>query len=156
MLLVGTVSIGLALMSCVAHRHVKFEVGALPSAWRPISSQRAERIFHNAGGGSIYANSSCNVSDSDAPLDVLTNHLLFEFQGVKEHGRIPFVLAGRAALRTTLEARLDGVDVALDVIVLKIDGCSVDLQLVAAPGTLPSRRADFDAFVRGFVFHGGS
>ena len=147
---------GLTLSSCVVHRQVKFEVGTLPSAWRSIRHHDAELIFHNAAGGSIYANSSCNVSDSDAPLDVLTNHLLFEFQAVKEHARIPFVLAGRAALRTTLDAKLDGVDVALDVIVLKIDGCSVDLQLVAAPGTLPARRADFDAFVSGFVFQGGS
>ena len=150
------VPMGLTLMSCVAHRHVKFEVGSLPSAWRPVVSHPAERIFHNAGGGSISANSSCNVSDADAPLDVLTNHLLFEFQDVRERARIPIMLAGRAALRTTLEAKLDGVDIALDVIVLKIDGCSVDLQLVAAPGTLPARRADFAAFVGGFLFQGGS
>ena len=43
---------------------------------------------------------------------------------------------------------------ALDVIVLKKSGCSVDLQLVAAPGMIEARRPDFEAFVRGFVARG--
>lgn len=153
--LILLLSAGLTLISCVEHRQVKFELGVLPSAWRAVRSGRVERIFHNVAGGSIYANSSCNLSDSDAPLDVLTNHLLFELKDVEELARIPLVLAGRAALRTTLDAKLDGVEIALDLIVLKIDGCSVDLQLVAAPGTISARRADFEKFVYGFVFQSG-
>ena len=145
----------LTLSSCVAHHHVDFGTGVLPSSWRPVQNTASRRVFHDVAGGSISTSSSCNVSDSDGPLDVLTNHLLFELESVHEHARVPYVLAGRAALRTTLDAKLDGVEVGLDLVVLKIDGCSVDLQLVAARGTLPARRADFDTFVAGFSFRKG-
>lgn len=140
----------LTLSSCATLRTAAFDLGELPPAWRAVTRPGARFVAHHAAGGTIVANSACNVSDSDAPLDVLTNHLLFELQDVREHGRTALTLSGRGALRTTLEAKLDGVPIALDLVVLKTDGCSVDLQLVAAPATIEARRADFDAFVGHF------
>ena len=93
---------------------------------------------------------SCGDAD-DVPLDVLTNHLLLGIEGRHERAREPLVLDGRAALRTQLDAQLDGVSVALDLVVLKKDGCTVDLYLVAPRAAFDERRADFDRFVRGSV-----
>jgi hypothetical protein len=140
-----------ALVACAAPRRVSYELPTLPNAWRPVKGEDAHHLFHHDQGGAIVANSSCRVSDSDAPLDVLTNHLLFELQDVKERGRVRMVLAGRAALRTSLDATLDGVPIALELVVLKKDGCTVDLHLVTSPEQREARRADFDRFLERFT-----
>ena len=57
---------------------------------------------------------------------------------------------GREALRTEVTAELDGVPIALDLVVLKKDGCLYDLQLAAAPATLSQRQPDFTNFVSAF------
>jgi len=144
----------LTLGACAAARTVSYRTGALPSTWRSLHLEGAQQTFHHEAGGSIFSNSSCNVSDADAPLDVLTNHLLFELEDVKEQSRERMVLDGRAALLTRLTAKLDGVPIALDLVVLKKDGCSVDLHLVASPAVIEARRPDFERYVHGFSLSG--
>jgi hypothetical protein len=147
MILLATCTLG----ACAAPRTVSYDLPTLPNAWRPVKGEHAHHLFHHEKGGAIIANSSCRVSDSDAPLDVLTNHLLFELQDVKERGRRRLVLAGRAALRTSVDATLDGVPIALELVVLKKDGCTVDLHLVTSPEQRDARRADFDRFLERFT-----
>lgn len=118
---------------------------SLGDGWQPVRSGG----FHHADGGTIATNKVCGEAD-DVPLDVLTNHLLFGVEHKQEHARTPFMLAGRAALRTRLDATLDGVAVALDLVVLKKDGCTFDLMLIARPDALARRQPDFDRFVAGF------
>ena len=117
----------------------------LGDEWRPVRAGG----FRHADGGTIAANKVCGDAD-DVPLDVLTNHLLFGVEHKREHARTPLTLAGRAALRTRLDATLDGVAVALDLVVLKKDGCTYDLMLIARPDALARRQPDFDRFVAGF------
>jgi hypothetical protein len=144
----------LALVACAARRTVAYRLNSLPSGWTRVHLKDAHQVFHHDQGGAILANSSCRASDADAPLDVLTNHLLFELDEVREQGREPRVIDGRAALRTRLTAKLDGVPVALDLVVLKKDGCTVDLQLVTAPEQASARERDFARFVDGFKLKG--
>ena len=47
--------------------------------------------------------------------------------------------------------RLDGVPVKLELVVMKKDGCTVDLYLVAPRPAFDERRVDFERFVRGPV-----
>ena len=131
---------------------MSYDLAPLPNAWRPVKGEDAHHLFHHEQGGTIVANSSCRVSDSDAPLDVLTNHLLFELQDVKERGRMRMVLAGRAALRTSVDATLDGVPIALELVVLKKDGCLFDLTYVAVPDAFDSHTGEFEKVVEGFSF----
>ncbi len=139
------------MASCASSHTLHYKIGTLSSPWRPLRLGGGQRAFHHPQGGAIFASASCNVSDADAPLDVLTNHLLFQLQDIEEQGREPLTLDGRAALRTRVRATLDGVPIALELVVLKKDGCSVDLQLAASPATIASRRADFERFMRGFA-----
>lgn len=118
----------------------------LPPPWRPVRTG-ARAAWRHADGGTIAANATCGDAD-DVPLDVLTNHLLFGIEDKRERGRLPLQLAGRAGLRTRLDGTLDGVRVALDLVVLKKDGCTFDLMLIAPPGT--RREPDFDRFVASF------
>jgi hypothetical protein len=100
-------------------------------------------------GGTIDAHANCHDAD-DAPLDVLTNHLLFWLEHKEERSHVRFTLAGRAAMRTRLDAVVDGVRVALDVVVLSKNHCVYDLVLIAAPEKWAQLKPDFDQFVGKF------
>lgn len=128
---------------------VAFRTGPLPADWSRIAERGARLAFRHRQGGTLIVNAECPLSD-EAPLHVLTNHLLLGLAARRELGRHSLTLDGREALRTELLAELDGVTVGLDLVVLKKDGCLYDLQLVAGPSILPQRQADFTAFVSGF------
>jgi hypothetical protein len=129
-----------------------FRVGALPDGWRRVSPGvgGGAVAFHHAAGGTIAAGASCDRSD-DAPLDVLTNHLLIGVEGRRDLAREELTLDGRAALRTRVEGRVDGVPVGFDLVVVRKDGCTYDLHLVAGPAAADARRPDFDRFLAGFA-----
>ena len=59
-------------------------------------------------------------------------------------------LDGREALRSRHTAKLDGVPVELELVVLKKDGCVFDFTYVAPPGQAEARMPDFDALLAGF------
>lgn len=128
---------------------VAFRTGSLSADWSRVAARGARLAFRHRGGGTLIVNAECPPPD-DAPLDVLTNHLLFGLSARREVSRRSLTLDGREALRTEVRAELDGVPVALDLVVLKKDGCLYDLQLVTGPSTLASRQPDFTSFVSGF------
>jgi hypothetical protein len=129
---------------------VAYRLGPLSRDWQRVRSGGADLAFRHGGGGTIVVSGQCPAQD-DAPLDVLTNHLLFGVTARKEQARQTLTLDGREALRTQLAGALDGVTVALDLVVLKKDGCLYDLQLIAGPTVFPDRQPDFSAFVSGFA-----
>jgi len=141
-------ALALAASACAAQPSAR--LGTLPAGWERVRDRADSVAYHHAGGGTIVSARSCGDAD-DVPLDVLTNHLLLGIEGRRELARQSLVLDGRAALRTRLDATLDGVPVALDIVVLKKDGCTVDLYLVAPRAAYAERRADFDRFLSGAV-----
>ncbi|HWE26459.1 MAG TPA: hypothetical protein VHB97_00575 [Polyangia bacterium] len=95
------------------------------------------------------ANSEC-VAEHDAPLQVATNTLLIGFteRQVVHEELVP--LAGREALHRRMRAKLDGVALALDVFVLKKDGCIYDLVYLSPPESVARGAPAFARFVAGF------
>ena len=128
---------------------VHYRVGTLPAEWRRIHVRGADLVFRHQQGGTLMVSAQCPSSE-DAPLEVLVNHLLFDIEHQKEHSRALLTVDGRAALRIQLDGELDGVRIALDLVVLKKDGCAYDLQLATSPQKLAARQPDFEAFLRGF------
>jgi hypothetical protein len=106
-------------------------------------------VVHPVEGGTIASHTNCAKAD-DVPLDVLTNHLLFGLEHRLERSRRQLTLAGRAALRTRLDATLDGVLVALDVVVLRKDGCTHDMVLIAPPDRIARLEPEFEHFLGRF------
>jgi len=139
------IPLGLAC-GCAAPR---YRVAEPPAAWQRIGSTGDSLAFHHPAGGVIAANATCDDRE-DVPLDVLTNHLLFGIEQRRERPRTPLTVDGRGALRTRLSGTLDGVPVALDLVVLKKDGCVYDLLLVAGPAQVAAREPEFERFVAGF------
>jgi len=129
---------------------VVFRIGALPGAWKRVQVADGQLAFHHADGGTIMAHATCE-DRADVSLDVLTNHLLFGIDQRRELPRSPLSLDGRQGLRTRLVGTLDGVAVALELVVLKKDGCTYDFQLASSPQAFALRQPDFERFVQGFA-----
>lgn len=129
--------------------HTAYRVGPLDSSWERFSLSDCNLAFRHHAGGSILANATCE-GIHDVSLDVLTNQALMGFDQRREQGRERITLDGRVAQRTRLTATLDGVPVALELVVLKKDNCTYDFELVAGPAIIADREADFWRFVQGF------
>ncbi len=129
--------------------HATYRVGRLSGEWRRSQVPGANLAFVSPWGGTIFVNATC-TDLKDLSLDVLTNQELFGVERQRELRREVLTLDGRAALRTRLTGTLDGVPVAMELVVLKKDGCTYDFGLVAPMEVFAAREADFSALVSGF------
>ncbi len=132
---------------------VTYRTGALPSDWQRFSIDDGDLAFRNGkSGGTIFANALCGDHEiEDTPLDVLANNLLMGIKPAVEQSRETLTLAGRQALRVHVLGELDGVIVAMDLVVLKKNNCTMDLQLVAGKNEIAASEDAFTGFVNGFV-----
>jgi hypothetical protein len=129
---------------------VSVRVGPVPPGWRRVGVDGADLAFRDdERSGSALFDMRCGKRDDDAPLGVLTSHLIMgtterEFDA---QDTVPF--DGREALHTLLRAKLDGVPMQYDIYVMKKDGCLYDLVYVAPPTRFADGAADFERFAAG-------
>lgn len=129
-----------------------FRIGPVGPSWQRVSASHASIAYRDeTGGGTIVVNGRCGIDGEDVPLEALTQHLFIRFteRKIVEQVLVPF--DHREALRTVIEAKLDGVPMKFTVWVLKKDGCVYDLAYMAAPPHFERGAAEFDRFVRGFA-----
>jgi len=100
-------------------------------------------------GHVIAINATC-TGHEDPQLEVLTNHLVIGFTDREWVSKKKFQLDGRDALRSLVRAKLDGVSISLDLVVLKKNGCVHDFSYVSPAGQEAAHQAEFDALVAGF------
>jgi hypothetical protein len=104
-----------------------------PDGWERMSVSGADLAWARKDlGASILVNSRCKGVD-DAPLHVLTNHLLFGTTDREFVSQREVEVSRRAALESNVKARLDGVPRQLAILVMKKDGCVYDLVLDSSP-----------------------
>jgi hypothetical protein len=130
---------------------LSIRLGPVPPGWQPLHLEGADVAYRDlAHEGSVMFDVRCHRRDDDAPLAVLTEHLIMgttERETLNEE-TVPF--DGREALHTRMRAKLDGVPMQYDVYVMKKDGCVHDLVYVAPPGRVAQGEDDFERFARGF------
>ena len=129
---------------------VRYLIGQLPTNWQPASLKDNDLAWTARDTGHwIALNSTCD-SYQDAPLSVLTQHLLMGFteRQLIEQETVP--LDGREALRSHYQAKLDGVPTELLLAVMKKNGCIYDFTYVSPAGRFAEKLADFEQFLRGF------
>lgn len=132
---------------------VAFRVGPIPDHWELLQHQVKEADLpsfafrddrHDA---TIGAAGRCHRDSDDVPLSALTRHLYIGFTDREIQHEQPLTLDGRAALRTEMTARLDGVPMHLVLVVVKKNWCVYDFWHIAGQsGETP----EFDQFVEGF------
>jgi hypothetical protein len=134
--------------------HVAF--GPVPSGWRRLPSSDASGVAgadlafrDDAHDGSVLFDVRCKNRDDDAPLAILTEHLIMGTTSREFESQQVFPFDGREAMRSILRAKLDGVPLQYDILVMKKDGCLYDLVYVAPPPRFAEGDADFDRFALG-------
>jgi len=88
----------------------------------------------------------------DSSLYQFTDHLRIDWTQWKEISQTEERLVGRAALRSIVEAELDGVKFKHELVVVKKNGCLFDLSYSARPESFERGRAAFHRVVSGFEF----
>lgn len=128
-----------------------FSVAESPSEWAPMTVTGAALAFEERDvGGQILVNGRCDRDGDDASLRSLTQHLFLRFteREIVSEEVVPF--DGREAMRTSVKAKLDGVERRFLVWVLKKDRCVYDLLYVASPDQFDRGAPRFDAWARQF------
>lgn len=129
---------------------LRFHTGPVPSGWRSIEADGTLLAFRDERAGATMAvNGRCGVDGDDVPLASLTQHLFLQFTERELQSQEELQLDGRAALRTELLGKLDGVPKQFLVYVLKKDGCVYDFWRISDPRA--SDYAAFEGFVKGFT-----
>ncbi|PZR17595.1 MAG: hypothetical protein DI536_04585 [Archangium gephyra] len=98
----------------------------------------------------IAVNATC-TGHEDPPLDVLTKHLVIGFTDRDWIDQKAFTLDGRDALRSRVTAKLDGVPAAIELVVVKKNGCVHDFSYISPLGREAVHQPEFDALVAGFA-----
>jgi len=117
--------------------------------WQRIGISDNDLAWEGKGGELIAVNATCS-GHGDPSLQVLTNHLLIGFEDRVVRQRETLEIAGRAALRTQVEASIDGVGRELELLVLKRDGCVYDMSYVAPPSSFQASLPVFRSLVESF------
>jgi len=129
---------------------LRVQVGPVPSGWRRVQLGGADLAFHDdVNGASVLFDVRCGRRDDDAPLSVLTDHLIMGTtdRDVETQQVVPF--DGREAMHSLLRAKLDGVAMQYDIYVMKKDGCLYDLVYLAPPPAFAVGLPAFERFVAG-------
>jgi hypothetical protein len=153
--------VGSALASCggqafdgrvYRNDDLAFRVGPVPDSWRPIEVEGALVAYRDDQSAATVALSGrCGLDGDDVPLSALTHHLFLQFTEREIRSQKVTELDGREALRTELDAKLDGVPMHYLVYVLKKDGCVYDFMLIGGNDGGGSGASGFERFVHGFA-----
>jgi hypothetical protein len=129
---------------------LRFHTGPVPAEWHAIEADGTLLAFRDdQAGATVAVNGRCGVDGDDVPLASLTQHLFLQFTERETKSQSELNLDGRAALRTELTGKLDGVPKLFVVYVLKKDGCVYDFWRISDPAA--ANTTAFEGFVRGFA-----
>lgn len=131
-------------------RGVQYYVGDVPAGWE-LKEFKGNDIAYVAKDSQhlIAINATCEDYE-DAPIKVLTQHLLMGFTDRKLIEEELRTLQGREALYSHYLAKMDGVPRELMLVVLKKDGCVYDFIYISPPGRFEERLATFEEILKRF------
>ena len=129
-----------------------YHIGEVGPDWRRITVDKENDLAWNnpSKEAIMQVDSKCNPA-FDIPLKSLTAHLLFGFteRNIISQELVP--MDGREALKTHVEAKLDGVPRQMLLLVLKKNNCVYDFALITPPGPyFDDAMIDFDSLLAGF------
>ena len=128
---------------------LSIRVGPVPAGWHRVRIDGADLAYRDeAREGSALFDVRCGRG-SDAPLTVLTEHLIMGTTARDFVSQETLPLDDREALHTLMRAKLDGVPMQYDIYVLKKDGCVYDVVYVAPSARFSAGAADFERFALG-------
>lgn len=130
----------------IKNRHAHYGIEPLPDSWHRKSFRNAELFFENKDTDAlIYLSSRCKKL-SDSPLEALTAQTLSGMGSYEIISQKPIMVAGREALASEVEVKLDGARRYVKIVVLKKDPCVFDA-VFSSGDQAKYLVKDFDAMV---------
>jgi hypothetical protein len=136
-----------------ADEETTYRFGDPGAAWRPLRKVDDVQVawVNDDLAAMIQLHAQCD-DQGDSSLSEYTDHLRIDWTDWTIRSEANETFLGRAALRTVVDAQLDGVPMTLELLVAKKDGCLFDLSYVSIPASYEAGRAAFGAVVQGFQF----
>jgi hypothetical protein len=146
-----------------------YRVGLPGPAWEVMRDKGLQVAWrHSTDSSVIQVYGECE-QHGDSDLEDFTDHQRIDYsawkiveeptgdldaKGRPRMRRMQYytTIAEREALRTTVRANLDGVDIMIEYVVLKKDGCLFDLTYIARPQTFDQHVGDFQRVIDGFAY----
>jgi hypothetical protein len=130
-----------------------YRFGLPGQGWKPAAGGKGVQVAWRSAEvrGVIGIHSQCE-EHGDSSLDQFTDHLRIDWTRWKVISEREERLVGRAALRSIVEAELDGVKFKHELVIVKKSGCLFDLRYSARPESFERGRAAFQRVVAGFEF----
>gem|GEM_PF-156064 len=146
-----------------------YRFGSPGAAWVPMRDKGYQVAWrHDTDPAAIQVYGECD-DHGDSDLEDFTDHQRIDYPGwtiieeptgeLDAEGRPRMrpmqyytTIVDREALRTTVRANLDGVEVMIEYVVLKKDGCLFDLTYIAKPELFDRHTADFQTVIDGFGY----
>lgn len=122
-----------------------------PDGWSRQSRGDSDYAYRLPSGNVVTLVSSCN-RNPDAPLDVLTRHLLMGTRDVAVKKREKMTLGSNEGLHSQVLAKLQGHPFHLEVFVLTKNRCVFDFALMSPEQITESDSAGFKEFVTSFKY----
>jgi len=152
--------LGLLLTGCGAGRieHGTFysakgyQVGLPRDGWRVEPGGQVDLELTRTGPpGGMLADATCGGVGLERPLALLARHLTFGLKNRLTVESDTWTVGGRSAAHGVIRGRRDGVEVAVEAVVLKGERCVHDFLYVAPVGEFDAGRGDFRVFVESFA-----
>lgn len=136
-----------------AAKEASYRFGLPGSPWREVRDAEDVQVawMHTGLGAVIDIHAQC-AHQGDSSLAQYTDHLRIDWTEWVVVSQQPLRMLGRDALRTVVDAELDGVRRRNEFLVLKKSGCLFDLRYSARPDTFAAGRPAFAQVVAGFRF----
>ncbi len=136
-----------------AARETSYAFGTPGEPWRAVRNAEHVQVawLHPELGAMIELHAQCD-EQGDSSLEQYTDHLRIDWTDWTIVSQQAERLVGRAALRTVVDAQLDGVPRRNEFLVVKRSGCLFDLRYSARPDSFDAGRAAFVRVVEGFRF----
>lgn len=136
-----------------AARETSYAFAPPGDGWRDVRKVEEVQVawVHDGYGAVIELHAQCD-EQGDSSLEQYTDHLRIDWTAWKIISQQPERLIGRAALRTVVDAELDGVPMRSELVVVKRAGCLFDLRYAARPDSFEQGQAAFARVVQGFRY----
>jgi len=146
-----------------------FRYGSPGDEWEPIADRDIQVAWHHRSDPAVIQIFSECGSHGDSDLEDFTDHQRIDYSSWKisqeptgeldadgrprmQSKQYYSTIAAREALRTTVEANLDGAAVTIEYVVLKKNGCLFDITYITVPRAFESHLGEFEAVIEGFRF----
>ncbi len=122
-----------------------------PESWSRKGRAESDRAYTLPSGNVVTLVSSCHRSP-DAPLDVLTQHLLMGTRGTTVKKREKTTFGKNAGLHSLVVTKLEGKTFHLELFVLAKNECVFDFSLLSPKEIPASDSKAFQQFVGSFQY----